>query len=397
MLGDVALVAAYSNAFTKQELSDFEILVQNAVLNEDQRFLKGRDLNAVPSKNAPTVLDLLGQLIQFEDAELVMNKPYWDYKSIGRASTTENELPRFVKSPLSSVALNNLVFSSERPNVSVQVQQKGVVELPENDFGLTKVPSHVTRNFTIVKDGILNVENLPVLVRDEDFEKVKSFPHEIIEQAKGMTFVVMKLRGVPLINRAMVESVKLGTFASAIADTEALKAKIKVLGHLIEETGGATNKIAGLVDAHGVEAAKWLSSIGVRDYGFSPVGTTSAEATDEYESVQVQAKIKGVSSLPSIAAVLKKVGENKNLNLADKLIADSLSMYKDVPNEQLVKAKEALVKVKRSLERETAEDVYSLVLGRKWFGEDEIASTDVELAGEKTTVTVAKVRKMIKI
>ncbi len=42
--------------------------------------------------------------------------------------------------------------------------------------------------------------------------------------------------------------------------------------------------------------------------------------------------------------------------------------------------------------------VYSLVLGRKWFGDEEVATTEVTLGRDlKAPMTVEKVKKMIKI
>lgn len=397
MLGDVALINKYTNAFTKQELSDFESMVESAVLDKDKRFVEGKDLTLVPSKNAPTVLQLLNSLANV-NAELVLNSPYWNYTRTGRGSVAQDELPRFVPSPLGNVALNNLVFSSERPNVSIQTTVNGVVELPENDHKLTKVPSFITRNYTIVKDGILNVEHLPVVISQEDFEGVKNFSHEVIEVTGDKVYVVFNLRKTPVINRAMVEDISLEEFSKSVVALNTAKAAIKVLGHKIEMSGGTTDKVKGLVTKYGEPAALWLSSIGVRDYGFSPVNTKSAEASDEYESIQVSCKIKGMSSLPAISAVEKKLKENKNLTVADSLLKSMMDKFQHIQEvDDLVEAKNSLVKTKRLDEVAIARSVYSLVLGRKWFGSDEVVTTTVEFAGVETQLSIEKTRKMIEI
>ena len=396
MLGDVALVEKYTNAFTKQELSDFLEQVQAAVLDEGMRFLAGKDLSAVPKKNAPTVIELL-ETLAGSDSYLVMSSPDWSYKRIGRASEAQNELPRFVQSPLGNVSMRSLVFSSERPNVSISTTLNGTVELPQNDFGLSRVPSFVTRNYTIVKDGILNVEKLPVMFDSADAPKLEKFSHEVIEETGGKSYWVFNLRKIPVINRSMVEKVSLDEFATAHSALSVYKANLKVLGELIKEDGGSTAKIAGLVEKHGEEAAKWLSSIGVRDYGFSPVGTKSAEATDEYESIEVSTKIKGLSSLPAVKAVREKIEKKKALNVADTLISNALDAFSKLSKEQLEAEKDRLTKLKRGIETAIAKDVYSLVLGRGWFGEDEVATTIVDLGSIKSELSTEKVRKMVAI
>lgn len=397
-LGDVNLVELYQNAFTKQELSEFEQTVQTCVLDSSTRFVKGKDLNCVPKKNAPTVIDLLEAIAQSENSVLVMNSPYWNYKRTGRGSSAVNELPRFVPSPVSNVSLKGLVFSSERPNVSISTNVKGQVELPENDFGLNMVPSFITRNYTIIKDGIRNVDKLPVMIGKTDFEvrQLAEFPHEVVEVVDNKLYVVFDLQRIPVVNRSMVENIELEDFTQVVAKTESLKAQLKVLSHLIKQEG-TTAKIEGLIDAYGEEAAKWLSSIGVRDYGFSAVGTKSDDATDEYESIQVQYKIKGLSSLPSIKAVTDKVAGNKKLNLGDTLINSALEQFDGVEHSELELKKEIMTSQKRKGEAELAAQVYALVLGRKWFSDDEVVETQIDIDGNVAQMTVEKVRKMIKV
>lgn len=403
-LGDVNLVEAYQNAFTKQELSEFELAVENAVLRDGvdgvkTRFISGKDLNAVPQKNSPTVINLLEALAATKGTQLVLSSPYWSYKRIGRGSEANNDLPRFVPSPMSNVSLNNLVFNSERPNVSISTQVKGVVELPPNEFGLKSVPSFITRNYTIIKDGIRNVEHLPVLIPADEFAKgdFAKFKHEVIESDSNSVYVVFNLAKIPVINRGMVEDIPFDKFKQTIVNVEVLKSKLKVLGHYIS-LNGTQAKIKGMVEAYGEEAATWLSSIGVRDYGYSAVGTTSTEATDEYESIQVVYKIKGLSSLPSIKAVNDKIAAKKNLNLADSLISGALLEFEGVDHSILEKTKESLTNDKRKLESDLAQFVYALVLGRKWFSsDDEIITTTVDIAGGSHQMTVEKVRKMISL
>lgn len=395
-LGDVDLVERYQNAFTKQELSAFEEAASKAVLDVGARYTQGKDLNAVPDKNTPTVIDLLNALSATESF-VVTDSPYWSYNRTGRASTTEAPLPRFVQSPMSKVSLKGLVFNAERPNVSIGTTLNGVVELPENEFNLTRVPSFITRNYTVIKDGIRNMNKLPVMFPATEIANLEKFAHEVIEEASGTCYWVFDLTKTPVINRSMVESVKLDDFKQSVQLIESSKASLKVLTALIKESGGTNSKISGMIDAHGEEAAKWLSSIGVRDYGFSPVGTTSTEATDEYESVQVVYKIKGLSSLPSLDAVQKKVDGKKALNLGDSLIKAAVDTYKGVTFKELEADKESYTTVKRKLESQLANIVYTLVLGRQWYGDDEVVSTEVTLGGQTATMTIEKIRKFIKI
>lgn len=396
-LGDVRLVEAFQNAFTKQEISAFEDLVGEAVLNEDMRFVDGRDLTIVPKKDAPTIIDLLRLLSEAEGSMLVTDSPYWSYNRIGRASVKADGevLPRFVQSPMARLSMRGLVFNSERPNVSISTQVAGNVMLPENDFGLSRVPSFITRNYTIIRDGIRNMDELPVLFKKELAPQVEGFAHEVVDEGAEYFYWVFNLKKIPVINRQMVESVDLGEFKDSVLILTRLKSDLKVLNAKVKEDGD-TSKTVGLIEKYGDEAAAWLSSIGVRDYGFGEVGTKSTEVTDEYESIQVLYKIKGLSSLPAIDATLKKQSDGKKLNAADRMILDSITWFNGLKDP--VEGRDKLTKQKRAAEVILAKMIYALVLGKVWFGDEEVVTTDLPLFSDlDTPMTIEKVRKMIKI
>lgn len=401
-LGDVHLVNMYQNAFTKQELSEFFALVEKCVTDETARYQAGKSDNAVPNKNAKTIVDLLSYLSGVDDCQIITDSPYWEYNRTSRASVVADEdqvLPRFVPSKTANgFSLRGLVFNSSRPNISIGATVQGQVELPENDFGLKRVPSHIHRNYTVIKDGIKNMKHLPILMGVNAFDSIKTeYPHEVIEEGNGKVYVVFNLQLIPVINRGAVENVELSQLTSNIVNLEYLKAAQKVLNTLLDEQGGSKAKISGLSDQYGEDAAKWLSSIGVRDYGFSPVGTKSVEATDVYMSVELDYKLAGVSSLPSIAAVRKKIADNKKLNLADQMIADNLTLYTGMDEQRLEMTKTGVVVAKRLIEKHLALGTYSLILGRKWFGDDETIVHNVQVANQPTTLSLTKTRKEVKI
>lgn len=399
VLGDVDLIRRYSNCFTKQELSDFESCAEQCVLYPEGRYRQGKDTTAVPNKNAPTIIDLLSALSSDEaDAKLVTSSVYWDYKKIGRSRTQNNEFPRFVPSAMDGISMKGLVFSVDRPNVSIQTVVNGIVELPENVFGLMSVDSKITRNYAIVKDGIVNVSWLPVMLNVEVFERLRGqFKHKVIEQTADKVYAVFDLSGVPVVNRSQVESVNQEEFVSTIAANIACKNALKVIKHRLAELGTNT-KTAGIESAYGVEAAKWLSSIGIRDYGFSPVGTTQDEASDEYEAIEVTVKVAGMSSIPAISAVNKKVSEGKKLNAADTLLKEYIDTYIDCDDVEILKTERSLYELsKQASEEQLARMVQSLVLGRKWFCEQSVFASDISIMGVATKMTAEKRRVMVKI
>ncbi|WGH49799.1 hypothetical protein [Alishewanella phage vB_AspM_Slickus01] len=407
-LGDVALFKAYQNAFTKQELSTFEEAVANAVLDQNARFVEGRNLDLFPNKNAKTIIDLLRMLSEFDYAALVTDGSLWNYKKTGAERVTDDVLPKFKPSLLqNNIPLKSVVFNSKRPNVSISTDRYGRVLLPENDFGLTSVPSKIVRNYTIIRDGIRNIDNLPVTIDRLDYESLREFKHDVVERDGDSMVVNFDLTAIPVINRSMVESVSIEDYLSEVTKVEILKANLKVLKYILQEQDAPNTKTVAMSETYGEEAAAWLSKLGIRDYGFSPVGTSSGETSDTYEAIQIDYKIAGLSSLPAVNAVLEKVRDNalaekegkklKKINLAEQLLIEAYESFSTLSPEDCIDLLISTTSRKRLHENTLANYVYSLVLGRKWFGDTDLVETTIEIAGNSAPIKLIKERKSIAI
>lgn len=446
--GDVRFINQFNNCFTKQDYSNIKSELVEAIVDEKLRGLYGIDYNLVPAEDATTVVDVLTFLSE-NNVKLVTSHPMFSYKRIGRQTLqkeddTEDQLaeaigeaetkeerkvlalklaehedwnPEFKPNPDSAgvVDISNLVYNSERPNISIQTVQHGTVQIPEWAHKKFMIPESIEtwryRNYAIVKDGIINLKALPIMCDDPSVVKrlKKEMGVEVIRR-KGVS--VVNLGGVPLVNRLMTKNISAKEFFSDHVRLESLKARQKVLKHFRSELVGAVNAI-GLASKYGAEAAEFLSGYGIRDYGFSPK-TTTAESTDVYMSRELHVKIKGASSLPSIAAVQKKAVAKHNA--ADKLIHRELMEYDTFINSPAIaKASEAVrkqlietwiadaaanaIKEVRALNKSLSKTMYGIVAGHGWFtdlGEGE-SSMVVEVDGEQYTVSAELVEKEIKI
>lgn len=446
--GDVRFINQFNNCFTKQDYTNIKQDLVGAIQDESLRGLDGVDYNLVPAEDATTVVDVLTFLAE-NGAQVVTSHPMFSYKRIGRKALqkeddTEDQLaeaiseaktkeerkalalklaehedwnPEFTPDPESKgiVDISNLVYNSERPNVSIQTVQQGTVQVPEwvqEKFG---VPENIEtwryRNYAIVKDGIINMKALPIM--SEDPSLVKRLKKELgvkVVRRRGVPVVI--LEGVPLVNRLMTKNISAAQFFADHVRLESLKARQKVLKHFRTGLVGAVNAV-GLASKYGSEAAVFLSGYGIRDYGFSPK-STAAESTDVYMSRELHIKIKGASSLPSIDAVLKKVPAKHNA--ADKLIYKEIMEYEAFVNgpaiskasesvrKQLIEtwlkdaATNAITEV-RALNKSLSKTMYGIVAGHGWFTdlEDDESTMVVEVDGENFTVTAELVEKEIKI
>jgi len=218
--GDVYFIEKFSTLFGRQKYSDFQEESKTAAFDLSKRLTKGYDPNKVPRDDAYTVLDFL-KLLQSDDSNRVLlGHPAFKYNAIGRGrvdSSTiltdaeqaeiekltaemnanakdvkkvkeifakieaitdkKGDALKFVETNAKDgYPISNLVYNEDRPNISIQIRKEGTVDLSSrlpaefkgNTLGKVpeQFPSFVFRNYTIIKDGLVNVEKLPVRINE---------------------------------------------------------------------------------------------------------------------------------------------------------------------------------------------------------------------------------------
>lgn len=373
-LGDVYLLDAYSNAYTKQQLSDVLALLEEFILVKNTRFIKGRVEQYKPDTTIPSIFNLLSVLTKYS-CKLSLEHFAYNRTTSKRVEKDGVNHAKFISFD-KTLDLNNLVFNSSRPNISIQTVQDGVVKLPDNDLGLTTVKSKQTKNYTIVRDGIYNVSTLPILFPSQDMmalieDELKG--HLYFKDVDGVTNITKQegnmffidLKKYPLVTSNMVQSQSVRSFMQLAVELEVLLANQKVLNHLLKDTGVKTTLLSS---QYTKEQVDYLVSLGVKDYGYAPPSET-VKGTDAINVLEFNYKIKGLSSLPSIKAVDDKLNKNAKLNMGDTLIMKSLNIFDGLSVDALLLNKKNLTIHIKELQKQVAEVSYSLILGRQWFSD----------------------------
>lgn len=422
-LGDVRLIKAYDNCFTKQDYTNAKDLISEAVVNPAARFVDGIDYNMVPDENAFTLVAAL-ELLADSDTVIDLSSEHWAYNRTGRqtvqkeddtidllseqianAATPEERKalaaqlvahevwkPEFTQTT-TKIDVKHLVGNSSRPNISINTDLHGYVTIPESkqkEFGLpATIQTKQVRNFTIVKDGIVNVKVLPL---ETDINTLKNL------RASGLTIkplakigddrmsVLVDFTSLPLVNRAMTRSLSGSEYVKDSVRLEILKGRQKVMKFFRDDAIGLRNA-EGLKTLYGEDAGNWLSEQGIRDYGFSPK-VTREESTDVYMSKELNLKIKGVSSLPAVAATVKKREEGKKkLNNGDLIIlwaydqvkAELEALDKDKVIDYLATQTKAAINEVRALNNRLSRIMYGVVVGHAWFADLDFEQTSVSV------------------
>ena len=279
--------------------------------------------------------------------------------------------------------MTDLVWNESRANLSIRIYIEGEVQLPKNKFNVDKVASFQYKTFTIVKDGIVNVQKLPVSYTDELYNIVMNKGlNADIDNVAGT--IILDLTSLPLVNRGMVRAVSAKGLAIQEWELIKLQGDKKVYDYYRKSLFPKTSK--SFVEMLGQEAADWLKEIGVTDFnGFAPK-VTSAEATDFYMSVNLDTKIKGLSSLPKVEDVVAKLKSGAPLKVSEWVMSDAIKKYqaqlesdmftslseeqqKGVLKTYLETKSGILNKCRRKALQEIAQIKFALILSKKWFTE----------------------------
>jgi von Willebrand factor type A domain len=364
--GDVRFVEEFTNCFSKQDYLEFQKNIKEAVYDLNMRDIKGIDFNCVPSADAYTVLDLLSELCS-KGNKFHPYDPEFTYERIGAKRAQKTNLTEAEKLQLqedmkdamangdsasiiqladklseASKAIkeykfvpsgNNpgydteLVFNSSRPNVSLRFVSPGTVHIGKNDFGLPEdFPTRITRNYSVVKDGIKHSSLLCLPFSLTEKSHVKLLIEGVIADPvyqKGKIFYI-NAKSLPVINRNMFIDVSANDFFASHVNKLYLQAEQKVYNAYMKNDFPYVSE--GFAALYSTEAAQFLADIGITEKnGFSPK-TVSVKPTDKYIAKEVNVKIAKCSNIPAInEKLVDKIEAGKSLTLAESLVAPTVS------------------------------------------------------------------------
>ncbi|KVP96451.1 hypothetical protein WJ97_11215 [Burkholderia ubonensis] len=390
-LGDVALVNSFSSCFSKEDYSRFQAEVLAAAADPAKRYTAGYDAAAVPKEDAYTVLEMLSDLSGSEDNLFYPYHSAFAYERIGAAREANDEEVRFsVADKSKGYHINGLVWSEDRPNVSIRVKVDGVVKLPATRPVVLPehVESYIYRAYTIIKDGIVHTRKLPVSLNEATFAKLQANGQLAGETwAAGKVFV-LEFPKVPVINRKMVKGVTAKDTFQAVIDLAFLKGAQKVFNDWRNRIAPKESK--KFLALYGEVGTEYLKSVGVTDYnGFNPPSTT-VKSGDFYMAKELSIAIKGLSSLPKVLDVENAIDAKKKLKISEFVMVDAIqrldafmssTMYMSAADGNALLAtwlegeQKAIVTKTRELMEKLAQRKFSVVVGHIWFSD--LPSMDV--------------------
>lgn len=305
--GDVHLIDEYQNAIGKQRVLEYLSLLKDCVFDETMRHSMGENQNYAPREDAFCLFDLIEMLQNDSTALIYPRHDAFNYERIGRKTVYQNEDQihfNYSDGPNVGVPISSIVLNKNRANISVNVKYDGYIE-----YDQMKIDTHIFRSYTIMKDGIMNVDVLPLSFSKEVFEKLYN---ERLIRPKEKNYIQngiyeVYIGDLPVINQERRKSLSAQQFAQTYLKLIHAQAEQKVLK-------GITNELApkedGLLAHFSDEVKEELKKQGLTKGGFNPP-VKIAESVDYYIAPYFDLKIKGMANLPSYNALRKSIEKGK--------------------------------------------------------------------------------------
>jgi uncharacterized protein YegL len=418
-LGDAYFITEKANTFGTQKINELEAKFLDAANEPSKRYIDGYNPNLEPAEDAYCVLDMMQDLMTQEGNYWYPQHEAFNYKRIGSKTIAKmtdlseedrqkiddlldnkkldeaQQLLEEIKKnqptqlkfhyfgTLQAFPFYDLVWNETRANLSVQVNYKGHVELPDNEFGLpTQFPTNQFRNYTLIKDGIVYNYTLPISLGRETFDKLQSnglLEGEYYEENK---IYILEFSKLPVINRKMIGTLSAEELFTNEWELLKLKSSNAVYNYYKKLKFQNTSK--GFVEQYGKEATEWLATFGLKDYGFNP--PKSVEKQGEQIDVNVlEVKIDKMSTTPGkkeIESAERKINSKDSLTPKEALVENAIrevsqftGLIKEVTNqdkmleEWLYQKSKFFRTEKNRLMSEISKAKFLTIVGKSWFKE----------------------------
>lgn len=427
-LGDVKFITQFSKTFGKEKYSEFVNDTKSVFTLKGGEFSVGRDVKAVPKKDAFTSLQLLEILSDSDNNYLLLSDPDFSYGRISRKRVDSNEVItkedsekiseitgrlatckvaadakilqeelqsllakkktlKFIPNKESEEApIRSLTFNRSQPNVSLLVRRNGTVDisekLPSNlrtpllEMMEKEFPTFKFNNYAIIQGGMGNVKTLPVKVEKRTFEKllksgIEAKSLKSVTPIEGGKYYKLSIdmESLPIINQEMIDEVSAKTLCELEMKLLEAQAAARVFGYYSKQEN--LKKESEYNKRFGTEASEWLRSEGITSYsGFSPK-TVVAESLDFIVSKELDIKVKGLSSLPKVEEVMKGKG-GQGAILMNQYI-EEVKEYKETNGSEkefqkfLTRRLEECQENSRELILKSAKIKMAVIVGQTWF------------------------------
>ena len=348
LLGDVHITKRYSVCFSKQDFSRLAEHIKQCILTpEKYSFIEGCDKNYKVKDDAFNVIQLLQLLQQDDKTRFYPYHPSFSYKRISKEIKDESHF--VANRDLGSKI--NLVFNQSRANISIGCEVHGH-KIVDDEIS----PSTAFRNYTILKDGIKNVNILPISFSETTFNKILDEGLIKSTEYKKNDIYLLDMTNLPVVNRIFVNVPFTSTdFCQKHVELYYTKSESKYLKKMIDNMKVKDDEKE---EEKEYERKKADPTV-VRDF---------------YDAPELQVKISKCSTIPSINdKLLSKLDAKTKLTASEAVLVAIHEECKAIPleakeewlNHKIHSQKTKLYELTTYLEQAKM----ALLIGNAWFSD----------------------------
>lgn len=428
-IGDTKFIEMYQNSFGKQKLFAFQNSLGKAISCVDERGKIDPNYKANPNKfSVMDFFDVLGNAktglirIASEDFEYTRTTAKTVDKTdvlteeqqtaLKNAKTVEDANKILLEARESAEAnkvkmeyvdkgypVSDFTWNEDRANLSAMLRIDVKLTLPKNSVGLDVVNSFVFRNYTIIKDGIINLKKLPLTLDVATYRQLLATEGLVFTNVTEKGDVVdctIDYSSLPVVNKAKVGSATKAELVKMSLALETAKFALKYLGTLRVKEKELLDAAYGYTP----EQTALLESFGITAKGYSPAKTVVKDG-DFYMALILKSAFKGFSSIPKISDVEKKQASGKAFTPSEEFLNYAMRMVNtdylaglagDRYNAAVNDAFDKLTAEKRELSKKIAQMKFALIVSRRWFtdanGFDDNVATITAPNGQNLTMEI---------
>ena len=394
---DKNLVDKQMSVFTFDDAANYIQELEQALYNDAARFKDGKcPTNYLPKNNAHCVMDVIMTLAENNAYYLPVHSEAPSYERTTAAKTEKESYFKKGKR-VTITSFDNFVFAEDRMNLSIAFKLNGVIQLNSKSakrVGLPEeFPSFIYQTYTIIKDGRLHTKKLVAAMSNEIYKSLEKAGTKITKldldpdtaaalvsegsNAANYVLALIDLSTLPITNRTYLNKgadiSKIFEICNRMVKDEAMQ---KWINHYIKEIKTLEPEKEGVFRAYTDEQILVLEEHGLsKDGAYRPQTekSTQASPTQIVEVKSLSFTFKGVSNLPSINEVKKRIAAKGKTTLVLQIMIEAYEeLVKNVKSagQDLDKLS---IELKDVLEKELKTIKSRLRTNRYWLGGMKIA------------------------
>lgn len=370
ILKDKKLIDSHFSSFTYDERNEHIQWLKSAVFNTSSRFVAGQiSTNYIPTRDALCVMDIIKELKKIDAIWVPFHKDLEEYKRIG--VKIEDTYDMFVQNNEEIRGdFTDIIFNKETLNMSLRVEIPGYITINPKQAQKVNLPSKFEcikyRNYTLIKDGNLNMKKIMCLVPIDKENILNKFLNpqfpllstnnkiEIIENKEYVRMIIDLIK-YPIINQMYVdESVDIENIFDINEKILNYECVQKIINYYLKGMADKTYlKKEGVYKKLNKDQIELLQEYGIsKECVYGGIGGEKKLTGDSYIVRIIKFYFAGISDLPPMEDMFERINTGKKLTTSMEILHENHNIFCNLADDKKIDLKMKNKEVKMWLQDE---------------------------------------------